>query len=184
MIDYTFIKLAAKFAFDRGVRARLFGYRPVAMCIVQAAGGGNRYLLVVPEMNHSIWAPPQEGIRVNESIEDAAHRCLKVELGIEEGQVQFRRSCWLCSRVLPKGRWGERDLEYSLAKMKYGYAMIGKAYFGALVAVAGDVKIRVNPAEVHDYAWVDPDEYLRRVASNVPDKTSIIQMAWAKLVVR
>ncbi len=180
MIDMEWLRLAFSL-FDRKVRAILSGYRPEVICVVRASDA-DRYLLIVPARNHSIWIPPQEGMGINDMIEDVVFQCLQTELGFEKRHVQFQRSCWIAKRVLPRERWNERDLTYSLRHIISGHKMIGKAYYAALVFADHTAELKVNRSEVYDYAWVDPDEYKIRILTNPPDKLNIINTAWEKLV--
>jgi len=184
MIDPEWFKILGRFVFDRRVRLRVQGYRPEVICLIKATGRKEAYLLTVPEADHTVWTPPQEGIGLDDTIEKAAFRCLEVELGFKESQLQFRRSCWIAKRILPTDRWGERDLPYSLARLKCSHAMIGKAYYAALVVADRDAVICLNPAEVYRYAWLDSIEYLKRIETNLQDKLTIIQTAWRKLIGR
>ena len=59
--------------------------------------------------------------------------------------------------------------------------MIGKAYWGALIIADSEAQPRPKRAEVFDHAWVDSDEFQKRIATNVPDKLAILQRVWQKL---
>ncbi len=181
MIEW--LKLVGTFLFDRNVRLRLRGYQPVVLCIVRASNEPNKYLLVVPSANRSVWTPPQEKIGVDDSIRDAARRCLEDELTLKPNKIHFLRSCWIDKRVLPHERqYDDVDLTYSLRRRRGVGVVIGKAYYGALLTADEKVKLRLNPAEVHDAAWVGAEEFKRRIGTNLQDKRDIIVKAWDGLV--
>lgn len=170
-----FFPLAARWLFDKKARLELSGYRPEVICLVRESSQPHRYLLIRPTADPSVWIPPQEGIASDESIENAALRCLRFELGLEEAQVQFRKSIWLGKRTLAQARRDERDLRFSLRGLVTKHRMVGKGYFGALVVVAASAEIAANEAEVNSWAWVSSDEYHKRIATNAPDKLLLLQ---------
>ncbi len=180
VIDSEWVKILFRL-FDRKVRLRLWGYRPEVICLVKAADK-ERFLITVPATNRAIWIPPQEGIALNETIEAAAHRCLEVEVGLTGQSVQFRRSTWVGKRRLPRERWGERDLEYSLRRIDQPHSMIGKGYYAALIFADDSVRLCPNAAEIHCCEWVSGEQFLARIGGNVPDKRQIIRVAWQRLV--
>ena len=168
-MDFEWIRIIFKLFFNRGIRCHVLGYRPEVICVVQAINADDRdFLIIRPALNPSIWIFPQEGIEIDESISQAVTRCLNVELGIHESNMQFRRSTWLGRKRLPPDRHGERDLRYSLTKLFTRKDMIGKAYFAAQVYVPRDIKITINKAEVVDYRWVNESE-LRNLLAILPE---------------
>jgi hypothetical protein len=180
-MDFEWIKLGYKLLFDSKARFHLLGYRPDVICFVKSTDAESKYLLIVPEQDHSIWIPPQEGIEINETIEMAALRCLKTELGLANEQVYFRRSFWAGNRRLPQSRWGERDLPHSIRGWLGKEHMIGKAYYGASIVVSGGATINPTPTEVYKSEWVSKDEFLDRIKSNDPTKAEILLNACKRI---
>jgi putative (di)nucleoside polyphosphate hydrolase len=176
------IKLILRWIFDRKVRLQLSGYRPEVICVVKENVPLGRYLVIKPNAEPSIWVPPHEGILLNETVEEAAIRCLRVELGLEEANVQFRKSVWLGKRVLPEERWGERDLEFSLRGIFSKHKMIGKAYFGAYIIADALVAIKPNGAEVSYWEWVGEEEFLERMETNSTEKAHFLRQLYHEFI--
>lgn len=175
------LKLLIRWLFDRKVRLHLAGYRPEIICLIEDKEQ-QKYLLIKPKMNPSVWVPPHEGINLHESIESAVVRCLNIELGIKENQIQFRKSMWLTKRILPEERWDERDLPFSLRGLFSKKKMVGKAYFGALIFTNYNVEININPAEVVEYKWVNSKEYFSSIATNNKNKQEILVQLWNRII--
>jgi putative (di)nucleoside polyphosphate hydrolase len=169
------IKLAFRIFFDRKVRLQLLGYRPEVVCLVRENNPASRYLVIQPSARPSLWVPPHEGITLKETIEDAVIRCLGIELGLGEANIQFRRSVWLGKRVLPESRWDERDIQFSLRGIFSKHKMIGKAYFGAFVIADAAATVKPNGAEVKKWDWVNANEFRKRIKTNSKDKIPILE---------
>jgi putative (di)nucleoside polyphosphate hydrolase len=168
------LKILGQLLYDRSMRKRLIGYRPVVMSLVSSVQRPSWFLLIQPAQDPNVWMPPQEGLEPNESIEAAVKRCLATELGLQESAIQFRRSLWIEDRPLPTRR-GERDINYSVRPMA------GKSYFAAYVAVDEQAPISANRAEVHGFAWVDAATVAERIQTNQADKQKIIRSAFQRL---
>jgi hypothetical protein len=175
------LKLLYRWIYRREARLILMGYRPEVVCFVQDIADSDRFLLIRPPVKPLLWVPPQEGIKLDESIETAVERCLQVELGLCTSQFQFRRSVWIGTRRLPSARWGERDLHYSLRSWIGKPAMVGKGYFGALVLADASIPLRPNPVEVLEYGWLDVATFWLRISTNCPNKYALLCQAWRKL---
>lgn len=173
MLNY--IKEGVKILVDRRARKRFWGYRPVVACLIQSTSSPDRFLFVTPVAKPDTWMPPQEGIEPNDSIEAAVIRCLRVELGIEENQLQVRRSVWLGCHQIPEQR-GERDVPFSPFKMK------GKAYYAALVKASEQIEFQLNPAEVARAEWLDLKTIVDRLAGNSERKQGLIKRAFDLLL--
>ncbi len=173
MLEY--VKLAFKFIYDRPTRKRLWGFRPVVICLIQGVGDKDKFLFICPAAKPTAWMAPQEGIEPDESLENAVHRGLKAELGIPENQLQFRRSCWLGDKKIPEQR-GERDVKNSLVKMR------GKAYYAALVKVSTEADITNNPAEVAKFKWLTIDEIEKNLPTNSGRKQGLTKLMFSKLL--
>lgn len=173
MLDW--LKLGCSILYDRKARYRLQGYRPGVICLIQSVSDASKFLFITPTQKPTAWMPPQEGIEPDESVEAALARGLQAELGIEENEIHFRRSSWLSLEKIPEQR-GERDVEYSLVKMK------GKAYYGGLVKVSQETEIKPNTAEVSEFAWLSIEEIQDRLATNSERKQRLLRQAFSKLL--
>lgn len=170
--------LAALFRvmYDRPMRYRLIGYRPVVMCLIQATDS-ERFLFIRPTAKPQAWMLPQEGIEPDESVEQAAVRGLKAELGIAENQLHFRRSKWLRREIIPEQK-GERDIPYSL------FGMRGKAYYGALIKLSAATAVKLNEAEVAGHEWLEFDQIAVRMRTNSERKQKLIRQVFQVLLER
>lgn len=173
MLNY--IKEIGKIVFNRRARKRFWGFRPVVMCIIQASEDTNKFLFITPASKPSAWMPPQEGIEPTDTTESAILRCLRAELGVQENQLQVRRTVWLGDKEIPEQR-GERDVPFS------PFSMRGKAYYAALVKVPTSVQINHNPAEVNSFEWISLDEVKSRLSTNSERKIELLKLAFAKLL--
>ncbi len=169
-----YIRLACSVIYDRRMRKRLQGYRPVVICLIQATER-DAFLFVRPAMKRDAWMAPQEGIEPDESVNDATVRGLSAELGISEDQLHFRRSVWLGCKKIPE-QHGERDIDYSFVKMR------GKAYYAALVKVSEATEVNRNAAEVAGHEWLDVEEIKKRLETNSERKQSLTRTMFAKLL--
>ena len=181
MIELEWLKIPWKLVSDRQTRLEVFGYRPEVICFLRSVGDEERYLIVSPTGDPSVWMPPQEGIEYGERPGRAAIRCACHELGLSESRLQFRRSQWIGKRVLPPERLDERDLQYSVRHVFGGPRMVGKGYYAALIWADGTQQVTPNPAEISDHAWVGGTEFFERIRTTLPDKQEIIARAWAEL---
>ena len=172
MLDW--LKILLRAIYDRVLRQRLIGMRPVVMCLIQSTEG-DRYLFIRPSQSPDAWMPPQEGIEVADSIETAAMRCLRAELGVEENKIHYRRSTWLGARVIPEQQ-GERDIEHSLLPMR------GKAYWAALIKMPEANEIEMNPAEIAGFEWLSLQQVNERLDTNHDRKQHLIRQAFAQLL--
>lgn len=171
----SYIKEGIKFLVDRRARKRFWGYRPVVACLIQSTSDPDRFLFVAPSAKPDAWMPPQEGIEPTDSIESAILRCMRAELGIEENQLQIRRTVWLGCHKIPE-QIGERDVPFSPFKMK------GKAYYAALVKTASDVSLTLNPAEIASADWLPKSDIAAKLSQNSDRKQLLIRQAFERLV--
>lgn len=168
------ITVLGRVVYDRRMRNRVFGYRPVVMCLIQAAET-EKFLFIRPTAKPHAWMVPQEGIEPSESVEMAAIRGLQAELGIAENQIHFRRSKWLGAKKIPEQK-GERDIQYSLRGMR------GKAYYGALIKLPEGTPIVSNQAEVAGYEWLTVNQIRERLQSNSERKQDLIRSMFRGLL--
>lgn len=173
----SYIKEGIKIVVDRRARKRFWGYRPVVACLIQASNDDGKFLFIAPAAKSHAWMPPQEGIEPNDSIESAILRCMRAELGIEENQLQIRRTVWLGCHKIPEQQ-GERDVLFSPFNMK------GKAYYAALVKTPLDVSLKLNPAEVASAEWLTLESISDTLHTNSERKQLLIKSAFSKLLER
>ena len=171
----SYIKEGIKIFIDRRARKRFWGYRPVVACLIQSTDEPDKFLFVTPAAKSDAWMLPQEGIEPADTIESAILRCMKVELGIEENQLQIRRTVWLGSHKIPEQR-GERDVPFSPFKMQ------GKAYYAGLIKTSGDVSLKLNTAEIAGAEWIDVEVVAERLPSNSDRKQLLIKQAFHRLL--
>ena len=172
MLDW--IKIAARAVYDRRMRDRLIGFRPVVMCLIQATDA-DTFLFVCPTSKPHAWMLPQEGIEPDESVEAAAIRGLKAELGLAEEMVHYRRSTWLGRKAIPEQK-GERDIQHSLLDMR------GKSYYGALIKMPTANPVRLNQAELCNHEWLTLDQIRERLHTNSERKQELIRMIFKQLL--
>jgi ADP-ribose pyrophosphatase YjhB (NUDIX family) len=162
-------------------RLHLAGYRVEVICMIVDVESRKKILLTRPRAEPSIWVPPQEGINRDETVEDAAIRCLKTELGLNEDVIHYRRSIWIDKLILPQERADERDLESSLRKYMGRVAMIGKAYYAALIFVPADISLKLNEAEIMTSKWVSINKITTYLNNVDPQKTRILMTGLKRL---
>lgn len=170
MLDW--IKVAARAVYDRRMRDRLMGFRPVVMCLIQATDA-DTFLFVCPTSKPHAWMLPQEGIEPGESVEVAAIRGLEAELGLSEEKVHYRRSAWLGRKAIPEQK-GERDIQHSLLGMR------GKSYYGALIKMPTSNAVILNQAELCKHEWITLDQIRERLPTNSQRKQELIRTLFKK----
>ncbi len=172
MLDW--IKIVARTVYDRRMRDRVIGFRPVVMCLIQATDA-DKFLFVCPTAKPQAWMLPQEGIEPGESVEAAAIRGLEAELGQAEEKVHYRRSTWLGRKIIPEQK-GERDIQYSLLGMR------GKSYYGALIKMPTANLVVLNQAELCNHEWLTLDQIRERLPTNSQRKQELIRTVFKRLL--
>jgi len=174
--------LLVKWVIDRPTRLVLRGYRPEVICFIRGTASTDHYLLVRSLAHRSHWAPPQEGMKIEDSVETTVQCCLREELGINETRIQYRKSAWIGLRKLPEKRWDERELKYSLRGLIGQKHMICKGYYAALVIADANSPIVPNRAEIDDWIWANPEEFHSHILTNPADKQEILRNSWTAIV--
>ncbi len=167
---FEYLKLAIKLLHDRSARKRLQGLRPVVICIAQSPTTRD-FLLVRSTHSADTWAPAQEGIGKDETVEEAAIRCMQEEFGLSIGSIQYRNSVWIADRRLPE-RVGERDIDGSMFKMK------GKSYYSGHLMVDENAPLNLNPTEVVEADWVAKADLATHLSTLPSDKYVILRKAF------
>ncbi len=143
-------------------------------------------ILLAKSPFHGIWSPPQEGVNLKETPEQALHRCLRVECGInlpvnpshKSRALHFRSIKYVGHVPLTKERIGERPI----ADDVYGTWMESiklrrKAYWMATILIAEQTDISPKPdgKEVLDFAWYSiPDARQIINETNRPGKARLL----------
>src|SRR6059036_2640269 len=98
---------------SRANRARIRGARvEVIACVL--CRNPEPAILLGQSPYHGMWMPPQEGVNLRETFQQALHRCLKVECGIDmpisdkqnSRKFHLRSIRYIGQVPLPKGRHG------------------------------------------------------------------------------
>ena len=165
MFDYLAILL--KLTYDKSMRERLIGYRPVVVCVVSDVKN-EKILLVKPAKFPELWILPQEGYIPGEETENAALRCLEEELGLLKNSVNFRRSHFAGRITFESSRRNERDVPYSVR------GMVGKSYFAAYVSCSASPELAMNKSEIQAAEWYSLDDAVEKVQANTAEKCRIL----------
>jgi hypothetical protein len=115
---------------------------------------------------HSMWMPPQEGVGLAESFEDAVFRCLRTECGLKLPEniddlhtvLHLRSIRFMGEVMLPKERHGERLVADDAHGSVLETVMLKKkAYWLAtlLVGSQNDISPLADGRELIDIKWFD-----------------------------
>jgi ADP-ribose pyrophosphatase YjhB (NUDIX family) len=174
----------APFVLDPKGRARLRGAR-VEVCVYLASRDPARLLLV--KSQYGPWMPVQEGVRIDESFDQAAWRGLSEEVDLDfvlddRGRlVNDQGYSYLGARRLPEGRW-DRDTRDVAPGSPDGHPlklvkMRRKAYWAVFrqVACCEDFRPEPNGTEVVDAEWLTFSKARERITQTVaPDKVELL----------
>lgn len=171
--------------FSRANRARLHGARVEIMAFVLCRKPETAILLAQSPYN-DMWMPPQEGVNLHETLQQALLRCLEVECGLDlpTGDKELARKFHLRSIrymgevPLPEDRVGERPVaDDALGTWLEPIKLRRKAYWMAtmLLADQSDIDPRPDGKEITDLRWFSLAD-ARRVISetNHADKASLL----------
>ena len=105
----------AKWLFSKPNRARLIFRARVEVIACVVARQPTLSILLGQSHYHSMWMPPQEGVHLKESLEDALKRCLTVECGVskttfdpQKRLIHLKSITYFDKLLLPSERQGER----------------------------------------------------------------------------
>ena len=162
----------------RGARveviAYLFSYKPEPMILLGKSRIGEA------------WMPPQEGVHMRESLQEAWLRCLRAECGMElpddeaqrERQIHLRTIFKLGTLDLPQERWGERLVADDCAgTVLESVQLRRKAYWAALSLVTSSsaISVQFEGNELVELVWLPLDEARARIEeNNRPQKAELI----------
>ena len=170
MFDKVF-ELASKvpvWLSSRPNRLRLRGSRVEVMAFI---------LCEYPELSillgqskyHKMWMPPQEGVKLAESFEEALYRCLGVECGLDLPEspkalaraLHVRSIRYVGTLDLQEERHGERLVaDDALGTALESIVLKRKAYWMATILVAArqDIAPRADGKELLDLKWFTLEE--------------------------
>ena len=146
---------------------------------------------------HDMWMPPQEGVGLRESFEDALRRCMEVECNLELpkeptllSRLMHVRSIRFAGVLdLPSARWGERPVADDAAGSALEHVKLRrKAYWLATVLIESEANLSARPdgKELVDLKWFSLEDARQAVLqTNHPDKTYLLMRcfdaAWSDL---
>jgi putative (di)nucleoside polyphosphate hydrolase len=157
-------------------RQRLRGAR-AQVCVFAIAHHPEPSILMVRSMFGDDWMPPQEGIMLEESVEEAAWRCLdeEVEICVDDPSrrrnvATLRNTHFLGRLALPEERHGERPIADDIGDGPLGVIpMKAKAYWAAILVFRSqyDVSAAANRREVDAVEWCSFEEARHRIDGTV-----------------
>jgi 8-oxo-dGTP pyrophosphatase MutT (NUDIX family) len=146
-------------------------------------------ILLAQSVYHGMWMPPQEGVSLKESFQEALRRCLEVECGIDlpPDQKQFARHMYVRSYrfvgvvPLPLERQGERPVaDDAPGTALEAVRLKRKAYWMATILLRSqdDVAPRADGKEIVDLRWFPFDVAEERIRkTNHSEKADLLLRA-------
>lgn len=135
-------------------------YRPVVVAVIADERG--RVLLVRSAKHPDEWMLPQGGIDEGEDLEVALYREIKEETGIEKQQLSF------------VGFAGTADLDAEAGRVDKRGFIKGKRYIAFSLHYVGPEQVTLNPAELSEHRWVDPEDVEQMLATTRAGKRDLI----------
>ncbi|HLL75112.1 MAG TPA: NUDIX domain-containing protein [Pyrinomonadaceae bacterium] len=187
MINYLIDKshLVATWLSSRANRLRLRGARVEVVAFVVTRSPVTS-LLLVESAYASTWMPPQEGVNLGETFQDAFYRCVQDECGINiPSELGERRKLFYLRHIeylgmldLPAERSGERLVADNAADTPLGSIKLKrKAYWAALAIIkdASDMVPEPDGREIVNAGWFDFDKASDLIQStNRPEKATLL----------
>lgn len=169
------VRLAVIWCSSRMNRHRVSGAR-IQACVFAVTNNPEPSILMVRSV-YDEWSVPQEGVMIDETIDEAAWRGLEEEVGIRiddpgaERQLATQKDVRYLGRAeLPEERWGERPIAdnvgdgvLSLVTMK------AKAYWGVFLLFRSQHELvaAANDREIDAVEWCSFDTAHERVSATV-----------------
>jgi ADP-ribose pyrophosphatase YjhB (NUDIX family) len=171
-----FQKLSMWFG-SRPNRLRLKGARIEVIALI-VAKKPTPAILLGQSHYHDIWMPPQEGVRIKETMAEALHRCLREECGVDVPEDEAaRRKAFYTRSIryvdtldLVEERVEERPVaDDALGTPFENVRLRRKAYWLATVIVRdrADLVVKPDGIEMEKLKWFAPNE-----ARNIIEKTN------------
>lgn len=173
---------------SRPNRARLRGAR-VEVILFIVTRSPNPSVLLARSPYYDIWMPPQEGVHLSETFDDAVHRCLRVECGIDvaDSELRSNETCrlrsikYLGGLPLQRQRHGERPVaDDAIGTWMEAIELKAKAYWMATLWVpdASHLSFSADGTELLELRWASIDEARARIVnSNHPGKRELLVRA-------
>jgi GAF domain-containing protein len=165
-------------------RQRLRGAR-AQVCVFAIAHHPEPSILMVNSMfGDKNWMPPQEGIMLEESVEEAAWRCLdeEVEICVDDPSrrrnvATLRNTHFLGRLALPEDRHGERPIADDIGEGPLSVIpMKAKAYWAAILVFRSqyDVSAAANRREVDAVEWCSFEDARHRIDGTVRKEKAVL----------
>jgi 8-oxo-dGTP pyrophosphatase MutT (NUDIX family) len=170
---------------SRANRARIRGSRVEVIACVLCRNPEPAILLGLSPY-HGIWMPPQEGVNLSETFNQALQRCLKEECGIDipigdkkySRKIHLRSIRYIGRVLLPRERHGERPIaDDVLGTWLESVTLRRKAYWVAslLVANRSDLAHAPDGRELIDIKWFPLADARRLIIeTNHADKARLL----------
>jgi len=132
------------------------------------------------------WMPPQEGVDLKESFEEAVIKCLNSECSIDttklvdNKELYIRSIRYINTLKLEENRVGERPIADNANEHAIGFVkMKSKAYWSATVRVSDELEeldnLKPNKLELTEVKWCEIDEAISLIkSSNRPEKSDLL----------
>lgn len=166
-------------------RLRLRGARIEVIAFVIARQPVSSVLLVESAWDGA-WMPPQEGVRLKESFEEAFYRCVQDECGIkvptdpsERARLFYVRSIqYLNVLDLPRERWGERLVADDAVDTPLSHITLRKKAYWAAIAITtntSDFLPKPDGREILNVQWLDFERAREIIlATNREEKATLL----------
>jgi ADP-ribose pyrophosphatase YjhB (NUDIX family) len=170
---------------SRANRLRLRGTRVEVMAFI-VCECPERSILLGQSKYDKMWMPPQEGVRLAESFEEALYRCLEVECGLDLPEtakgvaraLHVRSIRHMGVLDLPQDRHGERLVAHdALGTALESIVLKRKGYWMATVLVVAreDIAPRADGKELLDLKWFTFEEARDVILeTNRPEKAEFL----------
>jgi ADP-ribose pyrophosphatase YjhB (NUDIX family) len=169
---------------SRPNRLRLRGTRIEVVAFVLCREPIPTLLLARTPYRDGVWSPPQEGVQLAESLQEAVERCLRTECSVAlqdkplHEWAYLRSIQFLGTIPLPPGRWGERPVADDAAgTLLEAVELRRKAYWRATLIVRSQEEFACAPdgREVTELRWCSLDEARSMmVGSNRVEKAGLL----------
>lgn len=187
MLNYLIDKshVVAMWLSSRANRLRLRGARIEVVAFI-VTRSPIISLLLVESAYARTWMPPQEGVNLGETFQDAFYRCVQDECGINvPSEPNERRKLFYLRHIeyldmldLPAERSGERLVADNAADTPLDSIKLKrKAYWAALAIIrdASDIVPKPDGREIVNAGWFDLDKARDLIQStNRPEKASLL----------
>ena len=159
---------------SRPNRLRLKGARIEVIALIIAKKPEPSILL--GQSHYHVWMPPQEGVRIRETMADALHRCLREECGVDVPEDEAARRRMFYTRSfryidmldLAEDRVETRPVaDDAVGTPLENVPLRRKAYWLATILVRdrGDLAVKPDGTEMEKLQWFTPN-----AARNIVEK--------------